>query len=122
MVLQDPSSSKYGGRQAEEEFLLAGGPSVIRYRLDSMEGEDDSDDDDDGNDDDDDDHRIRRLDGGSEKRHNRSARSDREASGGSKNLRRSRRNQGAASHAGLPRVARAGPLSWTLWTCAFSQR
>ena len=38
LALLDPASETYGGEPAVDAFLGAGGPSILRYRLDSMDG------------------------------------------------------------------------------------
>lgn len=37
-ALLDPQSATYGGEAAIDAFLENGGPSILRYRLDSMDG------------------------------------------------------------------------------------
>ena len=37
--LLDPASDQYGGEDAVNAFLVGGGPSILRYRLDSMDGD-----------------------------------------------------------------------------------
>ena len=38
MALLDPTSDTYGGPAAVDAFLCGGGPSIMKYRLDSMDG------------------------------------------------------------------------------------
>mmetsp|Transcript_12409 Transcript_12409/g.19651 ORF Transcript_12409/g.19651 Transcript_12409/m.19651 type:complete len:115 (+) Transcript_12409:2-346(+) len=38
MALLDPASASYDGEAGVDAFLGAGGPSILRYRLDSMDG------------------------------------------------------------------------------------
>ena len=38
MALLDPASKGEGREEAVDAFLRAGGPSILRYRLDSMDG------------------------------------------------------------------------------------
>ena len=38
-ALLDPASATYGGDDAVDAFLAQGGPSILRYRLDSMDGD-----------------------------------------------------------------------------------
>ena len=38
LALLDPASESHGGKEAVDAFLRAGGPSILRYRLDSMDG------------------------------------------------------------------------------------
>jgi len=38
MALLDPASDTYGGEAAVDAFLVCGGPSIMKYRLDSMDG------------------------------------------------------------------------------------
>merc|ERR1719265_3025106 len=39
LALLDPASESHGGKEAVDAFLRAGGPSILRYRLDSMDGD-----------------------------------------------------------------------------------
>ena len=38
LALLDPASESYGKETAVDAFLVAGGPSIMKYRLDSMDG------------------------------------------------------------------------------------
>jgi hypothetical protein len=38
LALLDPASESYGQEAAVDAFLIAGGPSIMKYRLDSMDG------------------------------------------------------------------------------------